>query len=228
MRQISRLPQLQHLSLSRCSQLGDEEFFILAEGRLNNLTHLNLANLTQLSDLALGSIVRRRPPLTWLDISGCNMITENGFQVLTEGLRGLKFLGADSCPRVTDRTLRRLGNNLHQLQRLALGGCEGITDPGIYALLRGCKSLTRLELDNCPNITDAMLRCLTTWIPNNLTSLDVFDCRNLSHKVLQEVVRERPSLDIRSFYSGFNLSQQNHRYLFEAFDSDTGPGCLIL
>jgi hypothetical protein len=101
--------------------------------------------------------------LTTLNLSGCNNITDEGLQQLTQ-LKNLTTLDLSGCKQITDGGL----NNLAQLTKLTtldLCGCELITNAGLNNFAQLTK-LTTLNLCNCYKITDAGFKSLRLNLPN--------------------------------------------------------------
>lgn len=99
---IITLPKLQHLNLTMCNSITDEEL-----QKISNLTTLQSLNLY-----------------------GCKKITDAGLQYISNIIT-LQELNFCNCNQITDVGLRHI-SNLTLLQQLLLSYCEQITDEGLH------------------------------------------------------------------------------------------------
>ena len=127
--------KLQHLDISYCSLVTDQEIRILAEC-CREMKELNLRECQQVGDVGL------------LCLKKCNNLL-----VIILARSGLSS-------RITDITLLSISEGCPMLQSLNLSGCEMITDVGISWLVNGCKDLRYVNLANCSKLTNGGMRYL--------------------------------------------------------------------
>ena len=73
------------------------------------------------------------PPLQSIDLSGCQLLTDNGIQALTSSCKNLETVNISSCYELSDRAFECLGS-CRSLQTIDACGCERLTDMGLQAL----------------------------------------------------------------------------------------------
>ena len=140
---------LQHLNLSGCDMITDDDLQFLVDMRLQ---HLNLDGFNKITDAGLQHLSGM--PLQHLGLSACR-ITDAGLQHLS-GMP-LQHLDMWGC-QITDAGLQHLSGM--PLQHLNLAFCDKITADGLaniagmplqYLDLYRC-GITRTDLQNFPNL----------------------------------------------------------------------------
>ncbi|EME29268.1 hypothetical protein Gasu2_03670 [Galdieria sulphuraria] len=92
---------------------------------------------------------------------------------------------------VDDTLLGQIANSCSQLKVLDLSYCYHITDKGISSVLT-LSSLQVLTIRSCPNITSkAFQLCSELYYPENLTTLNIEWCPNLSYPVMSYLIKFR-------------------------------------
>lgn len=80
----SKLPQLTSVILEECPGVTDK-FVSVILFNVPNITHLNLARCSQITDAAFLNAAEQSPPkLASLDVSGCDSLTSTAIRLLTE------------------------------------------------------------------------------------------------------------------------------------------------
>lgn len=167
MEEVVRLQNLRSLSLKNCVKLTDDALRCLCG--INNSTNkpwpkrskspmqrFNLRSESILpTSLALSHVEK-------LDLSGCLLLTDQGFQYASQGLVSLKELTIGGCSRVAtinDAALLGIAK-CTRLQALDLSGCSNITNAG-FAHLTSLSHLRELNLWNCLRLNPSALNILT-------------------------------------------------------------------
>ncbi|VDP93608.1 unnamed protein product [Echinostoma caproni] len=117
--------------------------------------------------------------LTTLEIARCSAVTDIGLTAIARVCHKLEKLDLEDCGLVTDTTLAQLAVHCPQLNNLILSHCDQITDEGIARLaesLCGHDHLQELAMDNCPLLTDTALEHLGSNC-RRLQRLDLYDCQ---------------------------------------------------
>ena len=118
---LTKLPVLQALELTRCSQVGDEDLKLILEGC---------------------------PELKWLSLEECRGITDQGFLEMTAYHSSLIFLNLARC-QVSDLPLVEIANHSPLLTTLNLMRCESITERGVLEAVRLLTALKEINLSHC-------------------------------------------------------------------------------
>jgi hypothetical protein len=145
------------------------------EARAGEVYRLSVDVSATDADLRPLSRLRSLTALQFLDLEGCEQITNAGLAHL-RSLRAVQFIALYGCSRITDTGLKHL-SCLTALRSLGLAGCWRITDAG----LRHLSSLTALEeldLNQCEGITDVGLECLRSLAA--LEALSLNDCAQIT------------------------------------------------
>ncbi|GJQ13581.1 hypothetical protein GpartN1_g5372.t1 [Galdieria partita] len=91
---------------------------------------------------------------------------------------------------VDDTLLWQLANSCSQLKVLDLSYCYHVTDKGISSVLT-LPNLQVLTIRSCPNITSKAFQLYTESYPQNLTTLSIEWCPNLSYPVMSYLIKFR-------------------------------------
>ncbi|XP_022665702.1 F-box/LRR-repeat protein 16-like [Varroa destructor] len=162
--------------------------------QLAKLTRLSL-RCSSLSDRALEALVGACPKLTWLELFGCNELTDAGLwasldarittlaladcinvaddtvAAVAQLLPGLKEFNLQAY-HVTDASIAYLGPRQGStLEVLRLRSCWELTNHGVLNIVHSLPALTDLSLSGCTKITDDGVELLA----ENLRSLRVLD-----------------------------------------------------
>lgn len=224
---ILALSNLTKLSLRQCIKLSDAFFWILScnrnklqrqsptspmiSPRSNNSSNStdNHVYIIQQQDPLFLSTVSHPPPLTFLDLTGCVMLTEQAYSCLPLGFPGLTELrigGCGSHSNINDLCLSHVGH-CKNLQVLDMSGCCTITAlNSLESLSRGLKSL---NLWNCLRLTPASLTALSSCTA--LTELSLRGCQWMDDSCIEHLVPLSGlcKLDLRACeqFSGEQLSR---------------------
>ncbi|CAG8536677.1 1172_t:CDS:2 [Paraglomus occultum] len=215
---IGMLKNLRVLSLDACPTLTDSHITALLRGDSQYpehdpppLTHLNLSNNHNLTDVALDELSERCPQLTHLQLHSCSSLAEEGLIRLSQACTKIEALDLEDILSITDRTLHSFASNLPNLKICCLSYCEQITDEGVIDLFRSCPYLSHIDLDHCQLLTDAILSNLTTILTrdgskrNRNVQVEIFDCRNITVSAVKDAIRKVSGagviLKVKGYYS---------------------------
>jgi hypothetical protein len=149
------------LNLAGCTQVSNNELRVLA-----TLTALTSLNLGYCSDN--GSDNRLRT--TWSGrTTGSTQVSDNGLRALA-GLTALTSLNLEACRQVSDDGLLAL-SSLTALTSLNLKACRQVSDGGLRALTASLTALTSLDLSHLDYLTNYGLHGLASLTA--LTSLNL-------------------------------------------------------
>ncbi|CAG8659212.1 13242_t:CDS:2, partial [Acaulospora morrowiae] len=163
MLKIAKLPELKILSMESCSTLSDDHVSALFKDNsiVPPLTHLNLSNNQLITDGSLKDIADYCKTLTHLQLNGCTNFTDNGFLYLASKCLRLEALDVEDCPCINDEVLQSFAAHLSNLKTICLSYCELISDDGVTALIRECINISHMDLDHCMLLTEALLENIT-------------------------------------------------------------------
>ena len=165
-----------------------------------NLEHLNIAG-ADITDRTLVHVATFCPQLVSLVIAGCAHVTDAGLRILCSRLP-LTTLDASRCQLVTDEAICTLAETSGALLRNILLGCSGVTDAGLATLACHCSEIRKLDVSHNERITDVGI----THITGACAGLEVLvleDCKGISDATLFSVSASSCRASIRAVKVGF-------------------------
>jgi hypothetical protein len=210
--EIAALPRLRSLSLKHCVKITDAALWTLSGSldrmiRLKSLRGNNSSASMSSSPMILSprtpggasssssynhpsttTITSPIPPLETLDLSGCVLLTEHGFDCLPTAFPNLRELRVGGCNRVatvTDAALIGIGK-CTRLHFLDLSGCSNITSTGL-SNLSSLQNLKYLSLWNCLRLTSDSLEALAPC--SALTELSLRGCQPMDDDMLHHIAK---------------------------------------
>lgn len=184
---ITTLRMLRSLDLTACNDVSDIIFLCLC--RLTRLEKLSLAYCSGWSEAGLESLAEI-PSITDLDLAYSYPLQNRSLVALTQGLTALTSLDISGGNLLTDEGFQSLGRS-HNLKRLGLEGCTGLTGGGLYAVA-GLPSLSYLNLQECQGLSPEELRLLTSL--HGLRELHLLDCPGVTNELLDSLEAHLPFL----------------------------------
>ncbi|KAL6078800.1 Lysine-specific demethylase 2A [Balamuthia mandrillaris] len=166
---FSSFAELQHLDLSRCTQLWDHHLVALAK-----------------------ALKDHSPQLRSVNLQGCYRIGDEGVKALSLHCPSLQSVQLKGLKNVSDVSLLSLAVNNTSLEALNIWGCEGVTTNGLTAILQSCSKLRELVLKFISTSPD-FLHPFTALIDG--TSPSAFACTQLTYLDLQGLVVNDDLLD---------------------------------
>ncbi|CAL4949656.1 unnamed protein product [Urochloa decumbens] len=154
----------------------------------NNLVEIGLSKCSGVTDEGISSLVAQCSDLRAIDLTCCNLITNNALDSIAENYltdcgvndaplqhlakcSELRILKLGLCSSISDKGIAFISSNCGKLVELDLYRCSSITDDGLAALANGCKKIKLLNLCYCNKITDSCLGHLGCL--EELTSLEL-------------------------------------------------------
>ncbi|KAJ8899535.1 hypothetical protein K2173_018509 [Erythroxylum novogranatense] len=125
--------------------------------RFQNLEHLSLSGCTELPDSGLAQLQFYGSELHSLHLDCCFGITDNGLSLVAISCSSLVIISLYRC-NITDMGLETLANGCSALKLINLSYCPFVSDVGLRALSQGCPQLQALKMSCCREITGAGLR----------------------------------------------------------------------
>lgn len=135
--------ELQVLNLSRCSNvsLSGDNFALQASIRCPNITNLDLS-WTLLSNQTLKLIADSFRKIESINLSGCSMIGEDGFNCLiTKHGEWLKNLEISGCIHFSSNCVLNIGAYCRGLERLNISNCHRVNKIYLFYNLYICISI---------------------------------------------------------------------------------------
>lgn len=155
--------QLEELDLRECRSITDAGVKNILMNGGKRLTHLHLANCTQLTDNVLFCLAVREKSLKQLDISGCEKMTCWGLESLLKEHPELEVLRIGRCSWLNDRALQVIAKHGRELRKLDLSGSTGMSKEALEMLIKGCTHLGELDLGDCTWLTNEMLESIGAY-----------------------------------------------------------------
>ncbi|RNA37188.1 leucine rich repeats containing F box [Brachionus plicatilis] len=163
---------LQKLNLSRCSSgsLSGDNFALQASIRCPNVTSLDLS-WTLLSNQTLKLIVDSFKKIESINLSGCNMIQEDGFnELLIKHGNSLKNLEIAGCIHFSSDVIFNIGCYCRGIEKLNISNCHRIKNESIIEACPQWLKLKYIDLRGIKNFNSGLssFRKNNTDIPRKL------------------------------------------------------------
>jgi hypothetical protein len=184
---------------------------ILSECKFPLLTEkVTLCWANQITAVNIQRIVAACPNITEMDLQCCGRLSDASLQHLAP-LNNLKSLVAIGL--MTDVSLQPIAS-LRNLTSLNISYSRGLTDDGLKSL-SSLTNLRSLDLGGC-NFSDAGIgELLATSSFENLETLNLRACENLSEDVLQHVATKQPKLVELDFQYNRDIGDASLRLVSE-------------
>ncbi|XP_046582063.1 F-box/LRR-repeat protein 2-like isoform X1 [Haliotis rubra] len=207
------------------SWITDDGVVPLCERHKSSLKHLELDG-EELTDRSMSAVAKCQSLVT-LNVSFCDLLTDASLEYLKELTKlrklrlrkGLEFseeavekffkhghlhsvtdLDMSECAGMKDISLLSLtaccGSSLIEL---ALQWCWYITDIGLASIVECCSNLERLDLTGLHRLSG---ECLDR-VPDDMVHLrflDLRNCNNMNDKLICEMIRSKPDLQVMNYY----------------------------
>lgn len=244
-KKLATLRRLTWLSLRNCIKITDEGVLALCGCPIRNMAYFTIHEWErkfESSSKRSSFASAPAPPLQFLDLSGCTLLTEISTKAIARNLKSLTELRLGGCNRVvsvSDDMLAPL-QNCEKLHALDISGCVTVTHDGLHPLLIHLEQLKHLNLWNCLRLTSESLANLPAT-RKRLTELSLRGCHGITDVACAYIssLVHLARLDLRSCekIQGHGLKQlKNLQYLkelnmkgcFGLIDSGVqGIGCLV-
>lgn len=164
------------LNLANTSLSHDQIAILTTE--IPSLLYLDIAGCDQITDLSLELISSRLTRLTHLNISDCKGIHFDGIKAVTH-LTSLTYLDLSDCSvEINDVNLQLISFHLSRLTHLKINHCKNFSSIGIQSL-KDLTNLTHLEMQWCRGLDDTSVQILAHHL-KQLTYLNINNARDLS------------------------------------------------
>eukprot|EP00055_Hartaetosiga_balthica_P001967 m.2447 g.2447 ORF g.2447 m.2447 type:complete len:887 (-) comp1791_c0_seq1:1870-4530(-) len=182
--QLGQCNNLQDLNLSECYVLRDAALNIILQG-CPSLMYLNLSSCG-VTDLSMKYLSQNCDNICFLSLACCENITSLGCEFLTEGMgcNQLTWLDLSSCPRINDDGLKLIGGKCGLLTTLLLNDLVQITDEGLISICSVCPYLKTLSLRTCTSLTNLALEGLGKY-STMLKHLEITENSNITAEGLK-------------------------------------------
>ncbi|RVE62257.1 hypothetical protein OJAV_G00155240 [Oryzias javanicus] len=125
--------------------------------------------------------------LVCLELSCCHFLNEARLEVISQACPGLQELNLSSCDRLHPQAFTHISKLTH-LRRLVLYRTK-IEQTAVLSILTFCVELRHLNLGSCVRIDDYdVVASMLAARCRSLRSLDLWRCRNLTDRGLNELV----------------------------------------
>ncbi|XP_071477856.1 uncharacterized protein [Diadema antillarum] len=171
--QAMQCPNLSEFEVFFCEQLTDDTLQSLRDW--GNPVHLLFHKGKEFTESALASLF------------------------LSPHLSGLTFLDLSECSELKDQGLINIAHRCPYLKHLAVEWCWFITDVGLVEVLDNCRYLEHLDLLGLHAILGHCLADIPTKLPQ-LTYLDLRQCNRITDAMLVKMVHDKPDLLIVNYY----------------------------
>ncbi|XP_072171486.1 uncharacterized protein [Diadema setosum] len=171
--QAMQCPNLSEFEVFFCEQLTDDTLQSLRDW--GNPVHLRLHKGKEFTESALASLF------------------------LSPHLSSLTFLDLSECSELKDQGLINIAHRCPYLKHLAVEWCWFITDVGLVQVLDNCKYMEHLDLLGLHAILGHCLADIPTKLPQ-LTYLDLRQCNRITDTMLVKMVHDKPDLMIVNYY----------------------------
>lgn len=204
---LSKYQSLVSLDLQGANFLTDENIFDLIEF-LHNLTFINLASCSKLTNLTFTNLIANCPSLNSINMETTNIGVEECTAkcVVNTSIKSL-FLAQNN--HLDDGFIKNAVHVFPNIELLDIAYCHNVTEAGILEILKICQQLKSLEVKGCSEVNslqidfvvprlevlraqklpidDEALASIGKRCPN-LSDLDLKQCRNVTAKGVKEVI----------------------------------------
>lgn len=133
------------LDLSMCRNISDVGVIALAQ-QCRDIKQLNMS-FAPIRNESVNQFSQVCHNLTSLDISHCQLLTDEAIQAVAQNCASLTSLCLLRCEGFSSLSLEALALHSSSLTTLCLGSCH-LNNQGVIALSKGCRALTSLDLSN--------------------------------------------------------------------------------
>ncbi|EIN10895.1 SCF E3 ubiquitin ligase complex F-box protein grrA [Punctularia strigosozonata HHB-11173 SS5] len=140
---------------------------LLLEFRLPSLTFLDVSGCEKITNAVIGGVVGHAPRIQTLLVAGCSLLDDGALAIVS-----------------------RLGSHL---EVLSLSHLKRITDAGVVWLTYGCKRLVNVDVSHCAKLTD--LAVTEFGCQPELQSLNVAKVRKVTDNAVLFLAEHAPKLE---------------------------------
>ena len=193
---------LETLYLDDCTSVTDPGVELLLVN-CSRLLYLSFADhcpsalqddFVTISDVTLENMVRHRPELRGVNLSGCQYITDWGLIGFVRHMHNLETLKLQSTNHHLGAIAVWFYSGAPRLLSLSLLSCDRVNSFAIKVVTENCPNLEKLNLASSPRVDDQCVHFVTRNL-NQLKLLDVSYCHLITDSALQDVIHGRFKLE---------------------------------
>lgn len=145
---------LQDLNISSCEGISDEFIRDVTNG-CQSLLYVNMSR-TSISDAALRYLSRNCSSIQYLNIAHCSNLTNHGLHYLASGKASQKliYLDISGLDQISKEGYKYLSKGMTRLNTILLNELPSLTDECLENLIPGCKNLRGISILHSPLLTD--------------------------------------------------------------------------
>lgn len=236
---ISKCDKLEHLNLSYCDFLVNDNFVRIISNSLIKLKHLNIRNCSHITDTSLHLISSSFKKLVHLDLSWCNNISDHGLDYSINLDQDKKTLnefrkhinGNCRCIKafaeqpflmikaknglVIERSTRFFGclSKVNQQEQNLEVDTKQFFGSNRNSSLKNLRELKVLKLESCSNITDLGIYNGINW--EKLVEFNLNLCTNVTGDFVKSEEKSFTNLKILTLNQCLKFEEDNLLYLIE-------------
>ena len=179
---------------------------------LSKVTRLELAYCTPFSDQTIQSFLRKCGTLVFLDLWELPWVVDNTMQLLSSFFTSLVKLYLWDLPNITDEGTARLLCSCKKLTYFRMLCCAQLGD----LVVQSVGSMIEFSYYNCAEISEDAVLALLTRSGNNLRTLKLEQCYDLTDQALQTISSSCPNLRMLNTNYCDNVGDTAYRSFFQA------------
>ncbi|KAM7505570.1 hypothetical protein LguiB_004474 [Lonicera macranthoides] len=187
---LSRYRHVKEIILEFAQDIEDKHLELLKDKCLNslqNLEYLNLNGCQKITDKGIEAITAICPSLKVFSVYWNVRITDVGITHLVKNCKHIVDLNLSGCKNVTDKSLQLVADTYKELESLNLTRCIKLTDGGLQQILLKCSSLQSLNLYALSSFTDEAYKKISHLV--HLRFFDLCGAQNLSDQGLSSIAK---------------------------------------
>jgi len=138
---------LQVINMSGACLVEDHSFTCFFRN-IKSLTYLNISCCQLLTNEHLCKILEQNHSLSFIDISGCLQLSGNCFLNLRRKVQQLRHL-LSARNRITDEACFSIGDKMNGIVSLNMRSCKRISSKGLDYIRNHCLYLTSFDTNGC-------------------------------------------------------------------------------
>lgn len=147
-----------------CKYFNDDCLSLAAQRYGANLRAIDMHGCDDVTNTGLQQLATHCTELTSLDAGGTE-ISDLAVTTLVQRCPQIQTLQLRKCEQLTDSAVEAIASSLPALTSLDLNACLLVTDAALTHLGQGCPALKELDVTHCPSITKSAIVALTAQLP---------------------------------------------------------------
>jgi len=224
------------LDLGGCKKLTDSLLFDVARYYCIHLDYLGLDEMDQISENAIGAVLKSALHLKSLSLSDCrkyindksllnfapyckqlkylnlsnlNQVTDVGIQNIMATNTNLTQLCLSNCNSITEISIKELSSRNPKLEIFDIRNCWRIDNKAISFLTQICQNITTLILAECNKLSDAAIIEIAKTYKNNLVKLDISGCLRITDAAIVEIAENCKNMANLGLQRCYNLTTKS-------------------